>query len=302
MYDCCFSSLCQLLLSNEMFSTLYRFELVNRYVLDVTGVAERITLAEVQKCIICMMHAENRKNEKLFQCCINAHTVRLGRGDKLKDFMNQVTVYMTNEHLGDVENGKKRRWTFPDFKKDSTAVLNPSLTLEISRKWSSAIPAINKIGFVIHEDDTRLTKNKNADLLKQWNELYSKYAELMIELNRHEPYSTNDADGLEEILKLEDKCNRVFHLFVTLNGREQVTNYFHILGAMHTTYFIRKYGSLYRYSQQVRQFQSHFVKLCQLLTHPLLHFLTGVGGLELPDQAFLFPQYQPWWQQRTGTE
>ena len=38
--------------------------------------------------------------------------------------------------------------------------------------------------------------------------------------------------------------------WVDLAGKDNVTNYIHMVGAMHMVYFLRKYGSLYKYSQQ----------------------------------------------------
>jgi hypothetical protein len=49
--------------------------------------------------------------------------------------------------------------------------------------------------------------------------------------------------------------------WVALYGNDHITNYIHIIGSGHMTYFARKYGNFYRYSQQ------GWESLNQLLKH-----------------------------------
>ena len=224
-------------------------------------ICRELALVSVEQCIICQMHAENRKNEKLFECFFNAHTTRLAvkKGGK-KEFEESVVQFMTKQHLGDPEKGIVRPWKFPEYMPNSDRIVKPSWTLERSRKMLDGLLAINEFAWDINEDIKTRTKNKTKNTNKRKKgkrkSLLTGYSSLMEDLNRHKPYEKDS----EELMALATKCNLVFHQFVMLNGKENVTNYFHILGSGHTIYFIKKFGSLYRYSQQGWESMNFLIK------------------------------------------
>jgi hypothetical protein len=48
----------------------------------------------------------------------------------------------------------------------------------------------------------------------------------------------------------QDKIDFFYELWIKLFGEEGITNYIHILGSEHMSYFLEKYDCLYMYSQQ----------------------------------------------------
>lgn len=52
-----------------------------------------------------------------------------------------------------------------------------------------------------------------------------------------------------------------FRNFIDLNGKYAVTNYTHLLGSGHISYYLRKYGNLYMYSQQLWESLNLLIKL-----------------------------------------
>ena len=56
-----------------------------------------------------------------------------------------------------------------------------------------------------------------------------------------------DEGKLDEFQRVADTF---YILWIELNGREGVTNYIHSIGTGHILFFLRKYGNLYKYSQQ----------------------------------------------------
>jgi hypothetical protein len=54
----------------------------------------------------------------------------------------------------------------------------------------------------------------------------------------------------EEIDASGTQCDDFFKLRVDLTGLEGMTNYIHMIGSGHMTYYLREWRNLYRYSQQ----------------------------------------------------
>jgi hypothetical protein len=54
----------------------------------------------------------------------------------------------------------------------------------------------------------------------------------------------------EEIDAFSTQCNNFFEVWVDLTGLEGMTNYIHMIGSGHMTYYLREWRNLYRYSQQ----------------------------------------------------
>jgi hypothetical protein len=54
----------------------------------------------------------------------------------------------------------------------------------------------------------------------------------------------------EEIDAFGTQCDDFFELWVDLTGLEGMTNYIHMIGSGHMTYYLREWRNLYRYSQQ----------------------------------------------------
>jgi hypothetical protein len=102
------------------------------------------------------------------------------------------------------------------------------------------------------ELDEEPGKNKNRQLVRQRNEnskqLWLAMAENLIPLwsliEQHHDFTEDD------ILSLHRRSNIFMEQWTTLYGTKHMTNYIHIIGSSHLTYFVQKYGNLYRYSQQ----------------------------------------------------
>jgi hypothetical protein len=79
---------------------------------------------------------------------------------------------------------------------------------------------------------------------QKWIKFAENQFKLWTLLEQHQDYSEND---LEE---LHFRCNQFMCQWLDLLGKEHMTNYLHIIGAGHVSYFARKYKNLYRFSQQ----------------------------------------------------
>ena len=54
----------------------------------------------------------------------------------------------------------------------------------------------------------------------------------------------------DEITQLQKDIDKWYHAWMMLTGLEGMTNYIHLLGSGHISYYLRKYRNLYRYSNQ----------------------------------------------------
>ena len=69
----------------------------------------------------------------------------------------------------------------------------------------------------------------------------------------------------EEIDEFDKLVDEWFEEIIDNFGIQMITNYIHMLGADHISYFLRKYCNLYRYNQQGQEGLNY--KITQLLFH-----------------------------------
>jgi hypothetical protein len=98
-------------------------------------------------------------------------------------------------------------------------------------------------------------ENLNIDRLQKWNIMSANLTILWKLIEQRDDFTDEDLD------KLHIMCNNFMCQWMDLLGTDHMTNYIHIIGSSHPTYFAAKYWNLYRYSQQ------GWESLNQLLKH-----------------------------------
>jgi hypothetical protein len=81
-------------------------------------------------------------------------------------------------------------------------------------------------------------------LCQQWHCVMDVYVPMIEKLRQHDDFT--DAD----IRDFHLKRNAFMSEWVDLVGGKGVTNYIHMLGAGHVTYYLKQYRNLYQLSQQ----------------------------------------------------
>jgi hypothetical protein len=79
---------------------------------------------------------------------------------------------------------------------------------------------------------------------QSWNQVIGLWSNLMTKARQREDFSDEDIDSFDEM------CDEFYENWILLNGQKGITNYFHMVGAGHLTYYLRHYRNLYRFSQQ----------------------------------------------------
>jgi hypothetical protein len=82
------------------------------------------------------------------------------------------------------------------------------------------------------------------DILSKWSKFTENLNPMWEWIERKEDF------GDKDIIKLHKYTTTFMQQWVELTNGAHMTNYIHIVGAGHLTYFVKQYGNLYRFSQQ----------------------------------------------------
>jgi hypothetical protein len=196
----------------------------------------KIEMMEVEKLILCAMHAENRIAEKVLKCL-------LGKGfenrpsPKYDEYRAEIATHVNQEifNHGDFSDGQ---WKFPmpDKKTGKTKKLigDVKLTNAKGRKFVENVELLLPFIFIDTPESEVLKWEKAMRLLK----------ESMAWIRKRDDFTDADIDSFQAT------ADEFIELWIDLNGSEGMSNYLHDLAAGHFSYYLRKYRNLYRYSQQ----------------------------------------------------
>jgi hypothetical protein len=208
----------------------------------------------VEKLVPCILHMKLRVTEKIFQTLINLGLDRYGEsladGKKRRLFELSVTECMRGKVFGSEESGRQAQWKF-NWAKDKRSIDKPNFDGADATKFmmgfktlASAIYSSKLDEEAMPEEKGNETRTRNKCKLEMWNDIATILLPLFRLIEQKEDYSE------EDILKLHRVSNTFMCHWVDLGGTSYMTNYIHIIGAGHLSYFGKKYGNLYRFSQQ----------------------------------------------------
>ena len=215
----------------------------------VESVHDIATKLLCEQAIPCILHAEMRVNEKLFYTLLSMALDRYpeGQAKKKRMMIDRVEVCMKTIVLGHEELGKGAQWKFP-LKKGGKEVESRSLTGVQSRKCVLGMKTLATLIFAQELDQNSMnktsTRRKNEKLLNGWTKLLDTFLEMMDLAKQHDDLSSTDLD------KIHILSQAFMASWIDLGPNQAVSNYIHMFGASHMTYFLKRYGNLYRFSQQ----------------------------------------------------
>ena len=216
-----------------------------RLALERSEAVAAIALILVEQAMPCLLHCENRVNEKIFHTLVNNGIMRYGdtSGDKRTAYVAALTNVMKTSVLGTYEFPAQWRLRLGKCKK---LIEKENLTNTEARKYITGIHDIIATVFSpeMDQEDNKLTRDANEAKKLAWTNLADLYHDLM-DMARMEEVFTD-----VEIDEFHDLCGLFMDAWVQLNGYEHVTNYIHYIGSGHLVYYLRKFGNLYRYSNQ----------------------------------------------------
>jgi hypothetical protein len=228
---------------------------------DRHGKARNIaTLLAAEQLIPCILHMEMRIIEKVFHSLVDTALEKYGESqlDRSKRSLlaTQIKLCMKCEVIGNLSKGIQSQWKFCWTKEHFMD--NPSLTGSTSHKILFNMRSLINVAFTEEMDEDSLnqgyTRTLNFARLEKWSTMCSGILRLFQLTEQRHDFTDDDID------KLHIMCNKVMCQWMDLLGAAHMTNYLHIIGSGHITFFASKYRNLYRYSQQGWEFLNLLLK------------------------------------------
>jgi len=189
----------------------------------------------IKQAIICIMHLENCVSEKnlTMLLSIGAELYQGRRAqESLKGYNSSVEDIVSKQILG--THWRPKQWRVP-MKEGGLELSSVSLSNSKTRTFMTALEPL--ISFIFnHPDDHAMKMN--------WMKLLSFYNPAM-ELLRQPTDFTDD-----EIETFQEGIDRFYKKWISLVGREGITNYIHMLGSGHVAHYLTQHRYLYKFSQQ----------------------------------------------------
>jgi hypothetical protein len=115
--------------------------------------------------------------------------------------------------------------------------------------------------FITRLVDYIFSSADDAEMKAIWRKMIQDYSDAMKILRKWSEYTENDIKNFK--LKIDD----FFAAYVEQSGagKEVVTNYIHMLGSSHISYYMKTHDNLYKYSQQGWESRNDKVKLSFLI-------------------------------------
>jgi len=186
-------------------------------------------------CIPCFLHHNNRVVEKIVQQLLVAG---LGRCDEkadkekfaklVKEVIDRDIYKRSLKHIND-----SGRFKFPlteDGKLDDISLSNSE-----ARAFASGFKHLVKVCLDAYDDDEY--KALWLDCCQRFN-VVAEY----LDVKYHFEW--------DDICNFQLEADKWCDVYLRLTGRDGMMNYIHLLYTGHYSYFLEKYGNLYRYSQQ----------------------------------------------------
>ena len=188
----------------------------------------------LRQAIPCILHCENRCGEKFLKMFLLEVFNHFAGETKLQDeFLKEFEDYVNLNVLGKPwAKGNWRLSTTQNSNKERTIADQGMPNTHVCR-FMDAFDQLADI-FLWYDEERKDHWKKSMD---SWNKL-------MEMARQREDFSE------EEIDEFGIQCDVFFELWVDLTGLEGMTNYIHMIGRGHMTFYLREWRNLYRYSQQ----------------------------------------------------
>lgn len=196
--------------------------------LDKSRTTREAALVLIEQCIPCSLHLDLRITEKTFKVLLQEG---LNKCENNNDYIKKIEDFINNVVFGRSER-RTGHWKFPLAIGSNDTVADLSIGGQYTYKYYD-----NYIGLI----DACI---ENEVRRSQWKSIIQKYIEFTKIINQKTNFTDNDID------KFDDLVDDWFQEIVDNFGINMITNYIHMLGSGHVSYYMKKYRNLYRYNQQ----------------------------------------------------
>jgi hypothetical protein len=244
----------------------------------------------IEDAIPCGLHMENRVGEKILHMLLpkglNALVVeevdatkkqkkkpkKKGKGKpkqnipqaSLNDFIHKVQLHMNTKILG--TKRRPAQWKLPVTEKKELGPISMPNT-KIRKIIDNVNPLIDSVLPVSMPEEKKTIWYKSMD----------SYRDLMMMVRqRQEDFLDEDIEAFSVL------CDEFYEVWIDLHDREGITNYIHLIGSGHETYYLQRYKNLYRFSQQGWESLNWKVKRIDYKN-------TQKGGKSSREKSYLLP-------------
>ena len=194
--------------------------------------------------IPCILHMENRVNEKIIMMVILEGMRKRSSPAALSEYFDSLVHLFNNGVMHD----KDGQWKLP-MKNDK---LDPiSLSNVSARKVVKRIELLFDLVFAQHPQECQRRNMFKVCITEQ-------FQALMESVRQRTDFTDND------IIKLQRKIDIFYDSWYDLCGKDGLTNYIHLLGSGHVMYYLKKYRNLYRFSNQAWERLNNRLKMFYL--------------------------------------
>jgi hypothetical protein len=208
----------------------------------------------VEKLIPCILHMKMRLGEKLFQVIVNLGLERYEEGlldaKVRKQFKTDLENVMNTQVFGNASMGRESQWSFK-WAPGCRQMAKYSMSGVTATKLMKGLAMIARTLFSSNldqesktEEEGRQIREQNMELEQKWVSLSENLLPMWDWIEKKDNFSEID------LVRLHKFTSTFMRQWVDLCHGNHMTNYIHVLGSGHLTYFARNYGNLYRFLQQ----------------------------------------------------
>ncbi|KAJ1448621.1 hypothetical protein M885DRAFT_623260 [Pelagophyceae sp. CCMP2097] len=153
-------------------------------------------------------------------------------------------------------------------------------TVEVKAKLAAVEDFINThghgVGVTGRLGQTKITVNVKSDAINKLTFNNDRIRKIMKSVG-HDVVDMCFGVSGTEIDEVSTLCSATYGKYLDTFGYEGLTNYWHIIGSCHLVYYLRNYGSLYRYQNQGWEHMNHLLK-CFFFTRTQRGGRNGAGA------------------------
>jgi hypothetical protein len=186
----------------------------------------------IRQAVPCILHLENRCGEKFIKMLLLEGYDAAGTNAAKKRFLKRFETIVNTQILGTVNRRANWRIALGKDSENRQNIKDQTLPNTHCRKF------INKFSLLTaHCVSNEARRNR-------WNEVIHLWSSVMEAARQREDFSDED---IEDFQNLADDW---YDKWVTMFGRDGITNYTHIVSSGHLAFYMTTWRNLYKYSQQ----------------------------------------------------
>ncbi len=204
---------------------LYQFHVMTDLEQTIHGVDFSGAYILLRQAIPCILHCENRIGEKLLKLLlIDGFNHHNGSKKEQKEFIKGFEKLANSEVLGTMWRHSNWRVGVATDKDNNLKIGDQPMPNRNARKFVDNFEKLTE--FCIHDLEIRA----------QWDAMIVPYRKAICLARQKEDFTD------EEIDLFQDLCDDFFIKILDLKGRDGMTNYIHMLGSGHMSYYLKDGG------------------------------------------------------------